>query len=291
MMTFRAKANGFADAACKATGRGCDEHAKPGAITGMATRGALIGVLAAALTAGSAVAQQLDPPIDARVEANQGGAASQKRVEDIATATDTLIAEYRLTNKKIESLQIFNRQLGQVIDSQNEELASLQEQIDGVEEVGRAVTPLMLKMIEALDNFVKLDVPFLVKERQDRVNSLRVLMRASDVAEPERYRRILEAYQIEGDYGRTIDAHPGTITKDGVDVPVDFLRIGRIGLMYKTRDASEYGVWNHEAKQYETLDSSDYANWIDEGLRVAKKQSAPQLIRVPLPQPQSGGNS
>ena len=232
----------------------------------------------------TASAQQLDPPIDARVQANESGAASQKRVEGIATETDSLIAEFRLTNKKIESLQIFNRQLGQVIESQNEELESLQRQIDGVEEVGRAVTPLMLKMIEALDEYVRLDVPFELEERKARVDSLRVLMRRSDVAEPERYRRILEAYQIENDFGRTIDAHPGTIEKGGVQVPVDFLRIGRIGLMYKTRDASEYGVWNHAERKFEALNASDYANWIDEGLRVAKKQSAPQLIRVPLPQ-------
>jgi hypothetical protein len=265
MMTMRATANGIATAA--------------------------ISFLAISFAASTVAAQQLDPPIDERVEANAGGAESQKRVEGVASATDSLIAEFRLTNKKIESLQIFNTSLSQVIDSQNEELDSLQRQIDGVEEVGRAVTPLMLKMIEALDSFVKLDVPFLVEERTNRVNGLRVLMRASDVAEPERYRRILEAYQIEGDYGRTIDAHAGTIQKDDVDVPVDFLRIGRIGLIYKTRDASEYGVWNHEAKQYETLDPSDYANWIDEGLRVAKKQSAPQLIRVPLPQPKPGGQS
>lgn len=265
----------------------------------MTFRATAIGIATAATSilavttfwASTVAAQQLDPPIEERVKANEAGAESQKRVEEVATATDSLIAEFRLTNKKIESLQIFNRQLSQVIESQNEELASLQRQIDDVEEVGRAVTPLMLKMIEALDGFVKLDVPFLQQERIDRVNSLRVLMRRSDVAEPERYRRILEAYQIENDYGRTIDAHPGTINKDGVDVPVDFLRIGRIGLMYKTRDASEYGVWNHNAKEYEALDSGDYANWIDEGLRVAKKQSAPQLIRVPLPQPMAGGQS
>jgi len=265
MMTFRATAIGIATAATS--------------------------FLAISFAASTVAAQQLDPPIDERVEADAAGAESQKRVEEISTATDSLIAQFRLTNKKIESLQIFNKSLGQVIESQNEELESLQRQIDGVEEVGRAVTPLMLKMIEALDSFVKLDVPFLQQERTDRVNGLRVLMRMSDVAEPERYRRILEAYQIEGDYGRTIDAHGGTITKNGVEVPVDFLRIGRIGLMYKTRDAMEYGVWNQEARQYETLDTSDYANWIDEGLRVAKKQSAPQLIRVPLPQPQSGGQS
>jgi hypothetical protein len=246
-------------------------------------------VLALALGAGVASAQQLDPPIDARVKANEAGAASQTVVEEISTQTDSLTGDYRLTLKKIESLQIFNRQLSQVIDSQNEELDSLQRQIDGVEEVGRAVTPLMLRMIEALDQFVAFDVPFLEDERKHRVASLRVLMRRSDVAEPERYRRILEAYQIENDYGRTIDAHSGTIDKAGAEVPVDFLRVGRIALVYKTRDAQEYGVWDQSNKAWQTLDSSDYANWIDEGLRVAKKQSAPQLIRVPLPQP--GGAS
>lgn len=256
------------------------------------TTASLLGATAL-MGAAAATAQQLDPPIEARVGANQAGAESQKRVEEIATETDGLIAEFRLTNKKIESLQIFNRQLQQVIDSQNEELASLQRQIDGVEEVGRAVTPLMLRMIEALDQFVAFDIPFLSEERKDRVASLRVLMRRSDVAEPERYRRILEAYQIEGDYGRTIDAHSGTIDKDGAEVPVDFLRIGRIGLLYKTRDAKEYGVWNHQEKTWQPLDPGGWANWIDEGLRVAKKQSAPQLIRVPLPQPTDaqGGQS
>jgi hypothetical protein len=272
MMTLRARTIGIVDAMHRA--------------------GTVIAVVAvSALCVSSAGGQQLDPPIDAAIQANEAGADSQRRVETLSTETDNLVAEYRLTNRKIESLQIFNRQLRQVIDSQNEELASLQEQIDGVEEVGRAVTPLMLKMIEALDQFVKFDIPFLEEERADRVAGLRVLMRRSDVAEPERYRRILEAYQIESDYGRTIDAHPGTIERGGQKIPVDFLRVGRIGLLYKTRDGQEYGAWDQDARDWMTLDSSDYANWIDEGLRVAKKQSAPQLIRVPIPQPQSGGQS
>jgi hypothetical protein len=237
----------------------------------------------------SVSAQELDKPIELREEANADGAASQKRVEEIATATDGLISEYRLTNKKIESLNIFNRQLAAVIDSQNEELTSLQTQIDSVEEVGRAVTPLMLKMIDALDKFVELDVPFLKQERTARVDQLRVLMRRSDVADAERYRRILEAYQIENDYGRTIDATPGTLVLDGAEVPVDFLRVGRVALMYQTRDGSEVGVWNNEAKAWESVEG--YENWMSEGLRVAKKQAAPQLINVPLPRPQKGGSN
>lgn len=238
----------------------------------------------------TAGAQQLDAPIEKRVEANQTGADSQKRVEAIATATDELVGQYRLTNKKIESLNIFNRQLSAVIESQNEELDSLQRQIDGVEEVGRAVTPLMLKMIDSLDRFVELDIPFLAEQRKARVDSLRVLMRRSDVADAERYRRILEAYQVENDYGRTIESYPGTVNMDGADVPVDFLRIGRIGLLYQTRDGSEVGAWNHKEGVFEPLDSG-YSNWVSEGLRVAKKQSAPQLIRIPLPRPEKGGQS
>jgi hypothetical protein len=235
-------------------------------------------------------AQELDAPIEKRVEANIDGATSQKRVEEIATVTDSLTSEYRLTNKKIESLNIFNRQLSAVITSQNEELASLQRQIDDVEEVGRAVTPLMLKMIDSLGRFVELDVPFLAEQRKTRIDGLRNLMRRSDVADAERYRRILEAYQVENDFGRTIEAYPGTVNKDGVDVPVDFLRVGRIGLLYQTRDKSEVGAWNHEAGVFEPLDSG-YSNWVSEGLRVAKKQSAPQLIRIPLPRPVKGGQS
>ncbi|MAG30688.1 MAG: hypothetical protein CL908_07345 [Deltaproteobacteria bacterium] len=276
MMSFRAKAVGIAGAATHGTA-------------------SLLVTAVMVAASGTAVAQQLDAPIEERVRGNESGVESQKRVEEIASATDSLIAEFRLTNKKIESLQIFNRQLSQVIESQNEELASLQRQIDDVEEVGRAVTPLMLKMIDALDKFVALDIPFLAEERKDRVDSLRVLMRRSDVADAERYRRILEAYQIESDYGRTIDSTSGTVPKNGEEVPVDFLRIGRIGLLYQTRDGEEVGVWkrNDDGRggEFVQLDRSDYGNWISEGLRVAKKQAAPQLIRVPLPPPTKGGSS
>jgi len=230
-------------------------------------------------------AQQLDAPIELREEANADGAASQKKVEEIATETDSLVAEYRLTNKKIESLNIFNRQLRQVIDSQNEELPSLQRQIDEVEEVGRSVTPLMLKMIDSLDKFVALDIPFLPEERKTRVDGLRVLMRRADVADAERYRRILEAYQVENDYGRTIESYAGTVPRGAEQVPVDFLRVGRLALLYMTRDGTEVGAWDPTNEQWIELDSS-YKNSISEGLRVAKKQAAPQLIRVPLPRPE-----
>lgn len=249
-----------------------------------AMRLAVVGTISM-LTASAASAQQLEKPIEERVKANEAGAVSQKRVEEIATATDGLVGEYRLTMKKIESLDIFNNQLRSVVDSQNEELASLQRQIDGVEEVSRSITPLMLKMIDALDKFVDIDMPFDVADRKERVNKLRVLMRRSDVADPERYRAILEAYQIENDYGRTIEAKSGTVERNGAVIPVTFLRVGRLALMYKTDDGSEIGFWDKQKGAFEPLDSS-FQGWVTQAIRVAKKQAAPELIKVPLPRPE-----
>ena len=83
----------------------------------------------------------------------------------------------------------------------------------------------MLKMIDALDQFVELDMPFLLEERRQRVAFLRTLLERSDVTVAEKFRRLLEAYEIENDYGRTIESYKGSLDVDGASREVDFLRI------------------------------------------------------------------
>jgi hypothetical protein len=210
---------------------------------------------------------------------------SQSRIDALSEETDKMLAEYRTRLKQIDALRIYNSQMEQLIASQDMEMASLRRQIDDVEVVGRGVTPLMLKMIDGLDAFVKLDIPFLKEERSRRLANLRDLMGRADVTNAEKYRRILEAYQIENDYGRTIEAYRGTLP-DGRTV--DFLRVGRIALIYQSLDADEAAVWDPAESQWIELDSS-YRMAIKQGLRIARKQSAPDLIRLPLPAAQAGG--
>ena len=68
---------------------------------------------------------------------------------------------------------------------------------------------------------------------------------------------------------------------------MDFLRFGRIALVYQTLDGMEAGVWNQAEKSWEPLDAS-YRTAIRQGLRIARKQAAPDLIRLPLPVPGRG---
>ena len=177
----------------------------------------------------------------------------------------------------------------ELITSQEDELASLQSQLDQVEVVGRSVMPLMLKMIDAFEQLIELDIPFLLDERKERLADLRKLMSRADVTSAEKYRRIMEAYQTENEYGRTIEAYRSTLKRGDRDIKVDFLRFGRIALVYQTLDGMEAGVWNQTEKTWEPLDAS-YRTAIRQGLRIARKQAAPDLIRLPLPVP-GGGES
>ncbi len=273
-------------------------------------RSALASTAIALLLAGSATGQEAapepappapDPAAEHRAaqealegsravrrQANVEGVASQQRIDEISNETETLFSRYSNTLRQIDSIRVYNRQMQELVDSQEAELASLRDQLDRVEVVGRSVTPLMLRMIDALDAFVGLDVPFLIEERTKRVDSLRELMARADVTNAEKYRRIMEAYQIENEYGRTIEAYRSTLERDGRETTVDFLRFGRIALVYQALDESESGVWDQESKSWKPLDSS-YRSSIRQGLRIARKQAAPDLIRLPLPTPTDTG--
>jgi hypothetical protein len=245
---------------------------------------------AAAAEEPSDAAQVLRESRAVRRQANVEGVASQKRIDEISNETETLFAKYSSTLRQIDSIRVYNRQMQELVDSQEVELASLRDQLDRVDEVGRSVTPLMLRMIDALAAFVELDVPFLLDERTERVASLRETMGRADVTNAEKYRAIMEAYQIENEYGRTIEAYRGTLDRNGREITVDFLRFGRIALVYQSLDESEAGVWNQETRAWEPLDSG-YRSAIRHGLRIARKQSAPDLIRLPLPEAENAGRA
>lgn len=246
--------------------------------------GAFLVTASVAIVA-QAPAQTLAEAVETRTKANGEGQVSQVRVDNLSDETDAITSEYRSVLKQIASLQVYNRQLSGLIETQEAEMASLQRQIDDIEMVERGVSPLMERMVSSLEAFVGLDVPFLEDERDRRVEGLRELMKRADVTNAEKYRRIVEAFQIENDYGRTIEAYRGMLENGKT---VDFLRIGRISLVYQTLDGEETGVWDQNAGEWVPLPSS-YRSAIKKGLKIARKQSAPDMIELPLPAASAGG--
>lgn len=237
---------------------------------------------------GGGGATALDAAQRVREQANVAGQESQRRIDSLSDETETLFSRYSATLKQIDSLRVFNNQMRRLIASQEAELKSLTDQLERIASVGRSVTPLMLRMIDAIESFVELDVPFLIDERSERIAELRKTMNRADVTNAEKYRHIMEAYQIENEYGRTIESYRGTLEIGGREVTVDFLRFGRIALVYQSLDESETGFWDQHNRQWQSLDGS-WTTAVRQGLRIARKQAAPDLIRLPLPAPTKAG--
>jgi hypothetical protein len=144
----------------------------------------------------------------------------------------------------------------------------------------------MTQMIGGLEQFVALDVPFLLEERQERVAKLKELMERDDVTVAEKFRKVTEAYQIENDYGSTIEAYKDTVNIEGGTREVDFLRVGRIGLIYQSQDGKVSGAWDQSARQWEAL-GNESKNQIKFALQIATKQKAPDLVLLPVPAPEA----
>jgi len=229
-----------------------------------------------------AAASSFDEAMESREDGNTSSQQSQQKIDKLADQTDSLLTQYRNVLNQLDAVRVFNKHMRGLIAEQEAEKTSLTEQIDSVELVGRQMTPHMLKMIDSLERFVELDVPFLTEERTDRVAFLRDAMGKSDVTDAEKYRAIMEAYQIENEFGRTIEDYQAEAEIDGEMREVDFLRIGRIALLYRSPDGTLLGAWDQKNREWVALDRS-YEDPIKTGLRIARKQSAPSLILAPIP--------
>ena len=241
-------------------------------------------LIAGALLAAPVLAQDdevLKPVVDEAAKINESAAKSQEKINNITDQIGSKLQQFKTLNKEIEGLEVYNAQLQKQINNQNQEMADLNAAIDEVSVVERQITPLMIRMITGLEQFVELDVPFLAEERANRIADLKAMMDRADVATSEKFRRVMEAYQVEMDYGRTMEAYSGIHSINGQERDVEFLRLGRTALIYQTRDASQQGVWNKQTRQWEELDSS-YRTQITKGLRMAKKQLAPDMLMLPV---------
>jgi len=229
-------------------------------------------------------AQTVDDAVNAQVAVDKAAAASQDRINEIRDKTQDAASKYAQAVAESESMEKYNKQLAGQVADQQKEMTSIEKQLVDIETTNREVQPLMQQMVDTLARFVELDVPFLLEERTARVQSLKDLMPRADVAISEKYRRIIEAYQIELEYGRTLETYAGVLDDGGGERTVDFVRLGRVSLMYQTLDGSETGYWNAQEKKW--VVDNNYAHAVAEARRVAKKDGAPDLLKIPVPAPQ-----
>ena len=222
--------------------------------------------------------------INLQSDIDREASLSQEKINDYDDEANAAAKSYAAALQRAESLTIYNGQLRRLIESQQKEIRSIKRQTEEIESIETGALPLMLEMTETLNQLIEGDIPFLTQERRDRVENLKRLIDRADVTAGEKYRRIMEAYLIEADYGRTIESYRGELDMGGTPRTVDFLRVGRIGLYYQTLDSEETGNWDKADRQWEVLED-EYRRSVRDGLRIARKQSPPTLLRLPVDTP------
>ena len=209
-------------------------------------------------------------------ENQQLSAASQSRIDSTERQTDKIVNEYKVVAKQVEGLKLYNEQKRIQIKAQLELMDRLDDQLDQVVVMQRQIPPLAQRMLESLENFINLDTPFRIEERQNRIDLVRASLAKPKVTASEQVRQVLEAYNIEAEYGRKIDSYEATVEGKVVNILV----VGRIGMFYQTKDETETGVWNNDSQSWEIIDG--YRRPVRDGIRMAKKLAPTDMLTIPV---------
>ncbi len=230
---------------------------------------------------GGVFAQTVDQVLQADQRRLNLAQQSQERINNIVEGTRSLEDQYRAINKEIDGLKVYNRLMRAQVEGQAATLEDIALSMDQVDVINRQIFPLMERMIDGLKQSIALDVPFLMDERNKRMADLEAIMERSDVTVAEKFRKVMEAYQIENDYGTTIEDYSQSLTIDDATRSFNMLRVGRIGLYFQSDDTKITGRWNNDTRGWEVDNSA--RNEVRKGLRVARQLIAPELIIVPVP--------
>ena len=239
---------------------------------------------------GSVFAQSVDQVLQADLRRLSLAQASQERINTVVEGTRSLADQYRSVNKEIDGLKVYNRLMTAQTNGQQATLDDISLSMDQVDVINRQIFPLMERMIDGIEQSIALDIPFLMGERRDRVDKLKDIMQRSDVSVAEKFRKVMEAYQIENDYGSSSETYRQSLEIEGTVRDYNMLRIGRIGLYFQSDDSRITGAWDAEAGSYVIL-GNEHRNEIKKGIRMAKDLIAPELLLLPVPAATAAGET
>ncbi|MEZ8823709.1 DUF3450 domain-containing protein [Vibrio sp. 10N.261.55.A7] len=230
----------------------------------------------------SSLASTLSDATAVQNDTHKSAARSQQLIDNSFDSSQQLRTDIEQLEQELKNLQVYRQHLESMVANQQLEAVSLEEQIDQIQDTRQGVVPLMYRMLEGLEHIVDNDSPIRQQARVERINGLTDMMRQSDVSDAEKYRRILEAYQIEIDYGTKLGVYSGEIAlSNGQVIDAEMFYLGRISLIARNRSGSEYWTWDRVNKQWNTV-STSHNKQLDSAFKMANNQTAPSLLTIPL---------
>jgi len=149
-----------------------------------------------------------------------------------------------------------------------------------LDNTNRGILPKLEEMVLTLESIIQNDIPFLLTERNLRVNELKEILMQSNVSTSEKFRRVFEAYQIENEYGRTIESYRDEISVEDNLYNVEVFRLGRVGLYARTSDGNFNAMYSKKEKKW--IKQKGIDSELVTALKIARKELPPSLLKLPV---------
>jgi hypothetical protein len=241
------------------------------------------GILSLGLILGSSIliSDQIQPLLDVGQERQKAEKSSQTKIDKMDEDTSLIINEFKTVSKQIEGLRVYNAQMKQQIERQEERLKEIDKTLKEAQIMQRQIPPFTRRMLAGIETSIELDIPFHHSERKERIAFAKAALDNPTVSPAEGLRQVLEAFEVEAEYGRKMDAYKDSILIDGDLREGNILRVGRLALVFQTADEQQSRAWDNNTRTWVELDNS-YRNPTRKGLRIANKLATVDLLELPI---------
>lgn len=223
----------------------------------------------------------VEPLLVAQSQLLKRAVTSQKQVNDIVNQRMVLLTEYRKIHKELDIQALYNQQLSAQIQVQEAKKKELKVSIQASDRLQQQVPPLAYRMLESLETYINLDLPFHLEQRREQVERVRQSLNSADFESSEQLRQVLELYDIEMQYSTTIDTYDAFVETEDGEREVNILRWGRMSLIYLSKDERSVGIFDATSRSWKPL-SLSYRNAVRSGLRMARKQASLDIVLLPV---------
>ncbi|MBT8342604.1 MAG: DUF3450 domain-containing protein [Desulfatitalea sp.] len=222
--------------------------------------------------------RQIEQPVRQSIAIRQ---QTQQDNEHWRQERENMVTRFEALQQQHAAWQDRKAGLDQQIDATRRRVAAKEKQLADIEQMTRNIKPFLAELVTSLKARVADDPPFLAGERGQRIEWLERLMVDPDVALSEIYRKVMEALQVEAEYGFTIETYQESIMLDGQTLLADIFRLGRLGLYCLSLDRRQVGFYNPAATAWQPLAAS-HRQALSTAIAIAAKQQPVELLTLPL---------
>ena len=236
--------------------------------------------LAMAFTVVTAWAQTPGEAIAATLRLNREALDAQQEIDRLFEQRQRIQNEISTIEMEGTTFALRNSALAQQLADTRQNLAEIETDIHAITETQTGIITLLDKMIDALERFVELDLPFQQQQRNARIAGLRSDLVRSDLSVSNKYQAVISAYLDEIRLGFTNSVTTEQISTQDGDRMMQILRLGRAGLWYVTADGKSAGRWDPRERKWTGGDTEPQE--VIKGIRIVQELAAPDVVRLPL---------